>query len=75
MSDIHRDLMYLLESAATAQINLSSKYARKSLSDEIIRVCLSTSKGGLAREVERLRTLNEALENQEVITFTAEPAD
>jgi len=75
MSDIHRDLMSLLESAADAQVNLSSKYARKSLSDEIIRVCLSTSKGDLAREVERLRTLNKALENQEVMTFTAEPAD
>ena len=75
MSDIHRDLMNLLESASDAQINLSSKYARKSLSDEIIRVCLSTSKGDLAREVERLRTLNEVLENQEVVTFTVESAD
>lgn len=75
MSDIHRDLMSLLESAADAQINLSSAYARKSLSDEIIRVCLSTSKGDLAREVERLRAKNEALENREAAIFIAEPAD
>jgi hypothetical protein len=75
MSDIHRDLMSLLESAGAAQINLSSAYARKSLSDEIIRVCLSTSKGDLAREVECLRAKNEALESQEAAIFIAEPAD
>lgn len=75
MSDIHRDLMSLLENAADSQINLSSPYARKSLSDAIIRVCLSTSKGDLAREVKRLRTQNESLERQASTPFTAEPAD